>query len=173
MPILRPGLSPPPIRCRVRLSYRGKAFASVALEVSADDGNTLADPEIVPNAADLHRVLLGPAGRVIAINIHHQVAQKIHACTEIPTHGPNHRVHDLYDLMLLDPLVRGRDLTRTRIVCEETFARRSGHLWPPVLPDWADWPVAWSGLDIPGPTRPTYEEARTAVSRLIDDIRRA
>lgn len=108
--------------------------------------------EQVPNAIDLDldRVRLGPAGEVTVLNVHYQIAQKIHACTEIPAEGDNPRVHDLYDILLLADLAERDGLAVTRIACEDTFTHRVRHAWPPELPEWDAWPQIWDALDIPG-----------------------
>ena len=38
---------------------------------------------------------------VVVLSVHYQIAQKLHACTEVPAEGSNPRVHDIYDILLL------------------------------------------------------------------------
>ena len=116
---------------------------------------------------------LGPSGEVVVLGVHYQIAQKLHACTEIPAEGTNPRVHDLYDILLLVGIAERDGLHRTRAACEDTFSHRARHTWPPAVPDWPDWPPLWDALDIPTSARFSYAEARSAVEELIARIVRA
>lgn len=171
--IIRAGINPPPQRCKIKISYKARPFATMAFELGRAEAGSFVLLERVPNAVDLDRVQLGPAGEVVVLGVHYQIAQKLHACSEIPDEGTNPRVHDLFDILLLAAIARDAGLAHTKAACEDTFAHRNKHPWPPVLPDWPDWPLLWLALDIPDDTRFPYQEARTLVTRLITDIANA
>ncbi len=107
------------------------------------------------------------------MNVHYQIAQKLHACTEIIVDAPNQRVHDLYDILLLSDLARTDGLVKTNRACLATFSHRAKHAWPPVLQQSSDWNLIWDRLDIPAASRLSYQTARDAIEQLIDNIDRA
>ncbi len=116
---------------------------------------------------------LGPIGEVTVLGVHYQIAQKLHAGTEVPAGGTNACVHDLYDILLLAGLAENDGLHLTRAACEDTFTHRDRHAWPPNLPDWPDWPQLWEAFDIPDDARSSYRDARTDVQALISRIANA
>ena len=95
--ITRAGITPAPQRCKIKLAYHYRPFATLAFELSRAEANSFELLEQIPNAVDLDRVQLGPAGDVVVLSVHYQIAQKLHACTEVPAEGSNQRVHDIYD----------------------------------------------------------------------------
>ena len=110
----------------VQVSYRGKSFSKVKLEISAHEGTPLA-PDMIP-APDLSPFGLTAAEAFPCIPLRKQIAQKLHAVTEIPDSGePNQRFRDLVDLVLLSAIEPPS--LKLRRTCEETFhvrARRNG-----------------------------------------------
>jgi Nucleotidyl transferase AbiEii toxin, Type IV TA system len=76
---------------------------------------------------------------VRCLSIRYQIAQKLHACTEVfPLGRENDRFRDLIDLLLLRAL--DPDLTAIRHACDDIFASRAKHAWPPTL----DAPSSWA-----------------------------
>ena len=83
--------------------------------------------------------LTGPED-IACVSLRYQVAQKIHACTEVYADGgPNDRFRDLIDLQLLRELIRDDELPGVRAGCVEIFALRGKHAWPPDVTVWPDW----------------------------------
>ena len=117
-------------RFEVAISYRGKSFSRVKLEISVYEGAYRA-PDLVP-APDLRSFgLVGPA-ELPVLPLAKQIAQKLHAVTEEPEPGKtNDRFRDLIDLVLLSVLAPPS--SELREVCEETFALRGKHDWPPTV----------------------------------------
>ena len=171
--ITRAGVDPPPQRCKIKLAYRGRPFASVDFELGRAEANSFDLLEQIPNAVDLDRVLLGPTKDVVVLSVHYQIAQKLHACSEVLDDRPNQRVHDIYDILLLADLIEDGDLAATRTACEETFAHRNKHAWPPVVPDWPDWELLWNALGVPEDARYPYSAARERCEQLISRIAQA
>jgi hypothetical protein len=168
--ISRAGIVPAPQRCKIKLAYRDRPFATLAFELGRAEANSFRLLEHVPNVIDMEKVQLGPASDVVVLNVHYQIAQKLHACTEVPEQGSNQRVHDMYDILLLAGIAENAGLAHTRAACEDTFAHRSKHEWPPPVPVWSDWQQLWDALDVPDDARYPYEHARQRIEEFIHAI---
>jgi hypothetical protein len=115
-----------PIGTTGRTQERG--FANVKLEVSAYEGTPL-PPEMVPAFSLKPFGIEGPS-HLPCIPLVKQIAQKIHAVTEVPAPDrTNDRFRDLVDLVLLSAMEPPSP--QLRAVCEETFTIRKGQGWPP------------------------------------------
>jgi len=140
---------------RVRLTYIKRDFMSVDLEIGYDElqatTNEPAETEMSSEVLEIFAELgLPEPAPVRVLPLHHQVSQKLHACTEP---GSN-RAHDLVDLQLLVPQASVQMVQETT---ERLFRFRSQHTWPPVL-------VAGSGW------QELYDEAATGlVVRPLDE----
>lgn len=64
--------------------------------------------------------------------LHHQISQKLHACTE----PESNRAHDLVDLQLLIP---DADVQLVSETAQRLFRFRNHHTWPPELEAGPDW----------------------------------
>lgn len=116
-------------RLNVKLLYRGRAWATLKLEVAPPDAPG-ADREPVPAFDVAEFGLEGP--RVVqCLSTRFQVAQKIHAVTERFEDRENERFRDLIDLLLFREIVE--DLSSLRDACIATFEARRQHRWPPQL----------------------------------------
>lgn len=127
-----PGLPVKPRRAEIKLAYRGRPFATVKLELSAEEGEA-ADKHDEVTADD--PVTLGIDNHLVEaplMTVPYQVAQKLHACTTRDDDRPNDRAHDLVDLTALAPLaVEQRH--QVRVACVEIFELRGAQKGPPVL----------------------------------------
>jgi hypothetical protein len=76
-----------------------------------------------------------------------QIAQKLHAVSEAPLQGggENVRFWDLIDLQLLEAVTNG-ELTIIRDACEETFALRGQHTWPPEITVYPSWGESYAAM---------------------------
>jgi hypothetical protein len=120
----------------VSVSYLGASFSRVKLEVSAYEG-VLRTAEAVPAPSLRGFGLDGPAV-LPCLPLTKQIAQKLHAVTELPADGRrNDRFRDLIDLVLLSSLVPAS--VTLREVCEETFSVREQHRWPPSVVAHSHW----------------------------------
>lgn len=103
---------------RVSLTYQGKAFAGVDVEVGFDELEaTTRDAVEEEMSAEICALFvslgLDIPRPVRVLPLHHQIAQKLHACTE----PGSDRAHDLVDLQIMAPRA-DRDLvaiTATRL----------------------------------------------------------
>ena len=135
---------------RVKLTYRGKSFMSVDLEIGYDELEaTTNEPDELEMSDEVLELFaeLGLPAPVRVLPLHHQVSQKLHACSE----PGSSRAHDLVDLQLMAPVA---DDGLVRETSERLFAFRAGHAWPPIVVAGEGWPVKYAdaaeGLDILG-----------------------
>lgn len=172
-----PGLQVAPRRFAIRLSYRGRPFATVPIEVSAvEAGNAERFDEIPVDTLEL--VGLPSAAAVPCMTVPWQIAQKLHACTTTSVDGShNDRAHDLVDLQILEALVGDATLAEVRAACLAVFAARRQQAWPPQIVAPPHWPAIYlhaleglGHLDL----AQTVDAAALAVAALvarIDDAR--
>jgi hypothetical protein len=168
-----PGLVASPHRITAKVSYQGKPFVSVPIEVSpVEAGNADVYDKVTSSALTL--VGLPASSAVPCMTLPWQIAQKIHACTA-PVEEPrsNDRAHDLVDLQLLEALVVDEPLMETRAACSAVFAARAKHDWPPVLvaqPHWGPiYSRALEGLDALA-LAPSLDDAIMRVQSFVDRI---
>lgn len=154
----------------VRLSYLGKPWCTVPLEVGHDEiGDADAADWIDLEDADAAFAALGlpSPGRAPLMTLEHQVAQKLHAVT-----GTGDRVRDLVDLQVMFSN-SDIDLAATKRTCERLFAyrqrqacgRRRSRLARGGMSSTRRSPKAWwssrtSARRSSGPTRSSRESPR-------------
>jgi hypothetical protein len=135
------------VRLSIKLSYRGKRWGTVPLEVAPAEGRSGEDIETL-GAIGIDQFGLDGPERVPCLGIRYQIAQKIHACTAPPVEGKeeNPRFHDPMDLILLRDLVANDGWPAVRAACIDTFETRSVHTWPSELTVYPSWPEAFAAL---------------------------
>ena len=127
----------------VRLSYLGKPWCTVPLEVGHDEiGDADAADWIDLEDADAAFAALGlpSPGRAPLMTLEHQVAQKLHAVT-----GTGDRVRDLVDLQVMFSN-SDIDLAATKRTCERLFAYRQRQAWPPTVEAREGWDEQYQAL---------------------------
>lgn len=131
-------------RFRVRVSYLETRFGatiprdfnSVILEVSRYEG-THHPPDLVPAFSLKAFGISGPL-YLPCIPLRKQIAQKLHAVTEVPAEGrTNDRFRDLLDIIMLSALEPPS--VSLRAVCEQTFDIRERQEWPPTIVTYPAW----------------------------------
>ena len=152
----------------VKLSYNGKSWLTVPLEVGHDEIGDADEVEygLAEDVAALFEAVGLPApGPSPLMPLHHQIAQKLHA---VSTPGGD-RAHDLIDLQVICSL-GDVDLARTRETCVRLFAYRRQQAWPPVIEADGRWAGLYDaqaeGLDVLG----TVDEAVDWANELIAAI---
>jgi len=134
-----PGLVSRPDRFTAKLSYQGKPFASVPIEVSSIEARNADGYDKVTSEA-LTLVGLPTGAAVPGMTLPWQIAQKIHTCTvAAESSRTNDRAHDLVDLQLREALVVDEPLDLTKQACRAVFEARAQHDWPPTVqarPHW-------------------------------------
>ena len=154
----------------VKLTAYGRPFATVVLEVGYDELGATSDGSadtLLPNEiADMFAALGLPSPEPVPVlAAHHQIAQKIHACTE----PGSERAHDLVDLQLLWPADEaGVDLVS--VTTERLFAFRRAHSFPGTCTVTPDWPTAYAeaatGLDVIADVEPAAGWLNTQLAHL-------
>lgn len=142
----------------VSLQYCRRDFRSGSLEVGYDELEATTEvlertvsAEVLSLFAEL---ALDQPAPVPVLPLHHQISQKLHACTA-PT-PKNDRAHDLVDLQLMAPHTEEQLVA---ITTRRLFTFRQQHEWPPPVvarPGWSGlYTDAAHGLDV----LPTVEAA--------------
>lgn len=136
----------------VKLAAYGRPFNTVVLEVGYDELGATTDGSgelLLPNQiVDMFTALGLPQPQPVPIlAVHHQIAQKIHACTE----PGSERAHDLVDLQLLWPTDED-NVELVSVTTERLFMFRQAHAFPGRCTVGPDWPTAYveaaTGLDV-------------------------
>lgn len=152
----------------VKLSYNGKSWMTLPLEVGhneigdADDPDMVSSPEAVSILAQLDFPEPGPTP---CMRLEHQIAQKLHAVSE----PSSERAHDLIDLQIA-VAGGGIDYTKTREVCVRLFEYRREQAWPPVIVKGDDWDKLYAAqakeLDVLPTADDAIEWANSLVARI-------
>lgn len=162
------------VRASVKLSYRGRSWATVPVELSPVVGSAREEYDLV-RVRNLQPLGLDGPRAVPCLAIPHQIAQKLHACTEVFDDGPaNARFRDLIDVLLLRELLAPDELPQVRAACVEIFVLRDKHSWPPMLTTPDSWHAGYAALaaEIAFPVS-DLDTAADAVQRLIEEIDQA
>ena len=134
----------------VKLTYRGRDFMTIDLEIGYDELEATHDDPVELQMSDEVIELFAELGLpqpapVRVLPLHHQMSQKLHACSE----PGSPRAHDLVDIQLMAPHC---DPTQVRATAERLFAFRASHAWPPVVVAGEGWPARYAdaaeGLDV-------------------------
>ncbi len=148
-------------RMDIKLSYRGRSWATMQLQVAAAEGEAGLEIDRVAGKP-LDWLGLDVPKDVPCVSVRYQIAQKLHACTEAPRDGRiNDRFRDLVDLQLLEELVADDEWGALREACEELFGLRAMHLWPPTVTVFDTWPEPYRALtsELGFPVDDVYEAA--------------
>jgi hypothetical protein len=89
---------------KVKITYQGSEFATVKLELTLDEIDSIAEHETLlsTHIAELFtNVGLPSPNPVPVISVEHQIAQQLHACTSANHMGVHDRANDLIDIYLL------------------------------------------------------------------------
>ena len=160
----------------VRLTYLGGSVGeTVLLELGPSEvGSAEVDDKAMPDdILSVFRALgLPDPAPVPVMEVHHQIAQKLHACTYMPPSGVNGRAHDLVDLQLL-VAQHEIDLKKLDEISARLFEYRRAQIWPPRVEahdGWEDlYQEASRNLDVLS----TVAEAVDWSNELIDRIQAA
>ena len=126
----------------VKLSYNGKSWITVPLEVGHNEIGDAEDPDmVIPEELSRTFEELGfPALEPMPLmRLPYQVAQKLHGVSE----KGSDRAHDLVDLQV--QLSEGDvNLGETRAICARLFDYRGLQPWPPRIEKGAAWEVLYA-----------------------------
>lgn len=170
-----PGLAASPRRFEVKLSYRGRPFATVPVEISTTEARA-GDEHDVLQVSEYDTIGIAPTMPVYCLSLRYQIAQKIHACTD-PLDGQraNDRARDLIDLQLLAALLSDADprtLSAVRQACIEIFTSRGRQPWPPMVTVWPHWPNLYevAAIDVRDDVVGDVDQAARWLQHFIRDL---
>jgi hypothetical protein len=152
----------------IKLSYKGKPWCTVQLEVGHNEIGDADDADycLAEDVIELFKELGFPEPQPLPLmKLHYQVAQKLHALTE-----PNsHRAHDLIDLQLI---VKNTELDCELInnTCKRLFAYRQMQKWPSYISTGQNWQEAYSSQGQGLPILLNLEDAVEWANELIQRI---
>ena len=159
--------------CDVKLSYMGRSWCSVRLEIGHNEIGDADEADMTPVPADLAKVftsLCFPVPTALPLmQLHFQIAQKLHGATG----ERSRRAHDLIDLQLIIKNEPKVDFGKVREACVRLCAYRKCQTWPPVVAKGADWETVYSSRKLDLPVLPTVGEAIGWANELISTIDKA
>lgn len=158
--------------CEVKLSYLGRPWYTVQLEIGhneigdADVYDDVPPPEILCELFDF--LAMDMPRSIPAMRLEYQIAQKLHGASA----PRSKRAHDLIDLQLImanAPI----DLRETADLCVKLFKYRKVHAWPPVVEKGEGWDSVYEEQKGALPVLMTVDEAILWVNELIEKIKTA
>ena len=155
--------------CDVKLSYMGRSWCTICLEVGHNEIGDADEAEMTPVPSDLashFKELCFPMPKPLPLmKLPFQIAQKIHGATG----ARSRRAHDLIDLQLI---VNTSEINfaETRVVCERLFRYRKLQPWPPKVIKQEGWDEIYAAQKFDLPVLPTIDEAIDWTTRLISKI---
>ena len=155
--------------CDVKLSYMGRSWCTIRLEVGHNEVGDADEAEMTPVPEDLaahFRDLCFPVpGSLPLMKLPFQVAQKLHGATG----QRSRRAHDLIDLQLIVNALE-IDLKETRIACERLFRYRKCQPWPPKVTKFDGWDEIYATQKLELPVLPIVDQAIEWANDLITRI---
>lgn len=171
-----------PRRFKVQLDIRGVRWRSIQVEASFAEGSSGEHVGVLPAPSTGFFGIERP-DYLVTISLAHQLAQKLHACTDpdAPPEFVNDRVRDIADLVLIREAFfpDGSDLSALRTATGDVFTARAAEArqlgreprhWPPVVVANDVWRATWhipasqADLDI------TLDDAIASVNEWIKRI---
>lgn len=159
------------MRVRVRLTYKGRSWGSVQLEMASVEGRMGQELDCV-KVMSLESLQLPLPDVANCVSLRYQVAQKLHACTEIfAERRENDRFRDVMDILLVEDLLHDIGLGLVREACVDIFTGRDKHSWPPTVTVYDSWRVPFAALARENRFTPeNIDEAAAALTALIAAI---
>jgi hypothetical protein len=159
------------VRVRLRLSYKGRSWGSVQLEMAPVEGRMGREVDRI-KAMSLDPLQVPLPEVANCVSLRYQVAQKLHACTEVFDEGrENDRFRDVMDILLVEDLLYDVGLDHVREACVDIFMVRDKHAWPPTLTVYDSWRVPFAELARENRFTPIdIDDAASALTGLIAAI---
>ena len=155
----------------IKLSYLDRSWLTVPLEIGHDEIGDTKNPDVVisDDIIEIFSRLGFTAPQPVALmSVHHQIAQKLHAASELGSH----RAHDLIDLQIIAQNEK-LDLQLIRKTCVRLFSSRKMQSWPPVIIKGDDWESLYNAQITGLSVLRTAEEAVTWTNEFIINIDRS
>ncbi len=162
------------VRIRLRLSYKRRSWGSVQLEMAPVEGQMGRELDRV-KAISLDPLQLPLPDAANCVSLRYQVAQKLHACTEVFDDGrENDRFRDVMDILLVTDLLHDIGVAHVREACVDIFTVRERHAWPPAVTVYDSWRAPFAELARENGFAPEdIDEAVAALTALIAAIENA
>lgn len=156
------------IRVKLKLAYKTRSWGTVELEMAPVEGAMGSELDRVP-AAPLDPLQVPVPEHAACVSLRYQVAQKLHACTEVFQRGrDNDRFRDVMDILLVEELIEEAGLHRVREACTDIFTVRGKHSWPPTVTVYESWREPFAALAREnGFTPEDIDEAAAELAELI------
>jgi hypothetical protein len=156
---------------RLRLSYKGRSWGSVMLELAPVEGNMGTELDRIAGV-QMDALQVPVPETVNCVSLRYPVAQKLHACTEVFDDGPeNDPFRDVMDILLVEDLLSDVGLAHVRDACVDILAVRDKHTWPPELTIYGSWRAPFAQLARENGFMPEdIDEAAAELRNLISDI---
>jgi len=156
------------VRADVAVQYGGSTWGRIQVDLGRMEGSGGVQVEMV-EGLDLSFFGFEFPERVPCLSLYAQAAQKIHGLTLPSRQGwRNDRFKDLVDLLLIEELIQDHDALRR--ACEELFALRNTHPWPPFVEAPGSWvePFRRMAAEVDLPIT-DVNEAAFRIRRLLND----
>jgi hypothetical protein len=159
------------VRVRLRLTYKGRSWGSVQMEMAPAEGAMGREFDRVA-AMPLNTLQVPLPDAVSCVSLRYQVAQKLHACTEVFEEGrENDRFRDIMDILLVEDLLHDLGLQQVREACVDIFTVRDKHAWPPTVTVYDSWRTPFATLARENRFTPSdIDDAAAALTALIARI---
>lgn len=155
--------------CDVKLSYMGRSWCTISLEVGHNEVGDADEAEMTPVPEDIalcFKEVCLPVPRPLPLmKLPFQIAQKLHGATG----ARSRRAHDLVDLQLIVNMSK-INLEETRVACERLFRYRKCQPWPPVVVKQDGWEEIYATQKLDLPVLSTVDEAIEWTNQLISTI---
>ena len=152
----------------IKVSYLGKPWCTVNLELSHNEVGDADEPEWFESKDinDAFAALGFPApGKVPVMTLKHQIAQKLHGASE----PESERAHDLVDLQLIFRRAT-INLPEVKSICKRIFAYRKMQSWPPTVTANDGWNELYASARHDLPVLETATEAVDWANELVHKI---
>jgi hypothetical protein len=159
------------VQIRLRLSYKRRSWGSVYLQMAPVEGKMGREHDCV-EAMSLDPLQVPLPEAANCVSLRYQVAQKLHACTEVFDEGrENDRFRDVMDILLVEDLLYDVGLAHVREACVDIFTVRNKHTWPPTVTVYDSWRIPFAKLARENRFTPEdIDEAAAALTKLIAAI---
>jgi len=159
--------------CEVKLSYMGRSWCSVRLEIGHNEVGDADKADMTPVPPDLasrfEELCFPVPSDLPLMPIPYQIAQKIHGATG----DRSRRAHDVIDLQLIVAHMPDIDWAVVRSACHRIFAYRKCQNWPPVVVKGEGWNEVYAARKLDLPVLKTVDEAVAWTNDLIRKIERS
>lgn len=156
-------------RALVQTTLNGRPWSSIRLELSTAEADLASDFDLVAIDPPLARFNLAGPGTVASMPIPLQIAQKLHALTDLDAPEDPARCRHALDVVLLLPLVE--DEAELARIVSAVFDRRGAQELPGMVTSHPDWDPAYARFAADAPGAPeTLDAALAQIDVLLGEL---